>query len=308
MKCAILGGAGFIGSHVAETLLGAGHEVRVFDRPDRSRVVPLPFRERVEWLEGDFVNPVDAERAVAGCDAVLHLVSTTLPKSSNENPVYDVETNVVGTLRLLDLCRRHGVRKVVFISSGGTVYGVPREVPIPETHPTEPTCSYGIGKLAIEKYLHLHHLLHGLDYCALRVANPYGERQRVASAQGAVTVFLDRALRGEPIEIWGDGSVVRDYVYVGDVARAFAAALDYAGPERVINVGSGEGRSLNDVVAVIEATLGRTVTVNHLPGRRFDVPANVLDIALARARLKWRPETPFADGIARTAGWLADRI
>lgn len=308
MKCAILGGAGFIGSHVAETLLGAGHEVRVFDRPDRNRVVPLPFRERVEWLEGDFVNPVDAERAVAGCDAVLHLVSTTLPKSSNENPVYDVETNVVGTLRLLDLCRRHGVRKVVFISSGGTVYGVPREVPIPETHPTEPTCSYGIGKLAIEKYLHLHHLLHGLDYCVLRVANPYGERQRVASAQGAVTVFLDRALRGEPIEIWGDGSVVRDYVYVGDVARAFAAALDYAGPERVINIGSGEGRSLNDVVAVIEATLGRPVTVNHLPGRRFDVPANVLDIALARARLKWRPETPFADGVARTAGWLADRI
>lgn len=308
MKCAILGGAGFIGSHVAEALLAAGHAVRVFDRPDRNRVVPLPFRERVEWLEGDFVNPVDAERAVAGCDVVLHLVSTTLPKSSNENPVYDVETNVVGTLRLLDLCLRHRVRRVVFISSGGTVYGVPREVPLAESHPTEPTSSYGIGKLTIEKYLHLYRLLHGLDYCVLRVANPYGERQRVASAQGAVTVFLDRALRGVPIEIWGDGSVVRDYVYVGDVARAFVAAVDYDGAERVINVGSGEGRSLNDIVSVIEATLGHPVAVNYLPGRPFDVPANVLDISLARSRLNWRPEVPFADGVARTAGWLAGTL
>jgi UDP-glucose 4-epimerase len=308
MKCLILGGAGFIGSHVAEALLAAGHAVRVFDRPDRRLAPGLPFRDAVEWAEGDFVNPSDVEPALAGCDAVFHFVSTTLPKTSNDNPAYDLETNVIRSISLLNLCLRYRVRKVVFISSGGTVYGVPEDLPIAESHPTDPICAHGIGKLAIEKYLHLYHVLHGLDYCVLRVANPYGERQRVASAQGAVTVFLERALRGASIEIWGDGSVVRDYVYVGDVARAFAAALDYGGDERVINIGSGEGRSLNDLVSVIEATLGHPVAVNHLPGRPFDVPANVLDIGRARACLKWRPETPFADGIARTATWLAERI
>ena len=308
MKCVILGGAGFIGSHVVEALFAAGHAVRVFDRPDCSPVTPLSIRKSVEWLEGDFINPADTRDAVAGRDVVLHFVSTTLPKSSNENPVYDVESNVIGTLRLLEICLREGVRKVIFISSGGTVYGVPREVPIPESHATEPTCSYGIGKLAIEKYLSLYHTLHGLDYCVLRVANPYGERQRVASAQGAVSVFLDRALRGMPIEIWGDGGVVRDYIYVGDVARAFVAAVDYGGNERVINVGSGEGRNLNEIVSAIEVALGRKVKVDYLPGRPFDVPSNVLDISRAGECLKWRPETPFADGIARTAAWLAERI
>jgi UDP-glucose 4-epimerase len=308
MKCLMLGGAGFIGSHVVEALLARGHAVRVFDRPDRHLAAEIPFRDAVEWSEGDFVNPSDVEPAVAGCDVVFHFVSTTLPKTSNDNPAYDIETNVIRTVSLLNLCLRHAVRKVIFISSGGTVYGVPGCLPIAETHPTDPICAHGIGKLAIEKYLHLYRVLHGLEYCVLRVANPYGERQRIASAQGAVSVFLDRALRGVPIEIWGDGSVVRDYVYVGDVARAFVAALDYEGDERVINIGSGEGRSLNDIVSVIEATVGNPVTVNRLAGRPFDVPANVLDISLARARLRWRPEVPFAEGIARTASWLAGRI
>ena len=308
MRCVLLGGAGFQGSHIAEALLAAGHSVRIFDRPDRDHEAPQSLRDNATWLEGDFINPADTNAAVAGCDVVLHFVSTTLPKASNENPAYDVETNVIGTLRMLEHCVRHRVRKVIFISSGGTVYGVPRQVPIPESHATEPTCSYGIGKLAVEKYLSLYHTLHGLDYCVLRVANPYGERQRVASAQGAVTVFLDRALRGLPIEIWGDGSVVRDYIYVGDVARAFVAAVGYSGDERVINVGSGEGRSLKDIVSAIEKTLGRPVKVNYLPGRPFDVSSNVLDISRAARCLNWRPKVTFAEGLARTATWLQERI
>jgi len=300
MKCVVLGGAGFIGSHLVERLLAAGHAVRVFDLHDPGPAGGFPRRRDIEWVSGNFLDPADVRRAVSGCAAAFHLVSTTLPKSSNEDPASDVESNVVGTLRLLETWRREGGGKVVFVSSGGTVYGVPRTVPITEEHPTHPISSYGITKLAIEKYLELYRVLHGVDYCVLRLANPYGERQRVASGQGAVTTFLQRAHRGEPIEIWGDGRVVRDYLYVGDVADALVRALDHKGERRVINIGSGVGRDLNQIVTAIERVLGRPVERRHQAGRVFDVPANVLDIGLARAELGWQPATAFEDGLART--------
>ncbi len=304
MRCALFGGAGFIGSHLAERLLDAGHVVRVFDLLDRGAVRGFP-RGDVEWIRGNCFDAQDLRQAIDGCEAVFHLAWTTLPGSSNEDPAADVESNVLGTLRLLDAWRLVGPGKVVFVSSGGTVYGVPRTVPITEEHPTLPISSYGITKLAIEKYLELYRVLHGMNYCVLRVANPYGERQRVESGQGAVGAFLHRVHRGEPIEIWGDGSVVRDYVYVGDVAAALARALDYRGPRRIINVGSGVGRDLNEVVAAIERVIGRPVERRYLPGRKFDVPANVLDIGLARAELGWQPATAFEEGLSRTLRWLA---
>jgi len=300
MKCVLLGGAGFIGSHLAERLLAAGHAVRVFDLHDPGPAGGFPRRRDVEWVNGNFLDPGDVQRAISGCEAVFHLVWTTLPKSSNEDPVSDVESNIAGTLRLLEAWRREGGGKIVFVSSGGTVYGVPRTVPIAEEHPTHPVSSYGITKLAIEKYLELYRVLHGVDYCVLRPANPYGERQRVASGQGAVTAFLYRAHRGEPIEIWGDGRVVRDYLYVGDVADALVRALGHKGERRVINIGSGVGRDLNQVVAAIERVIGRPVERRYAPGRNFDVPANVLDISLARAELGWQPATAFEDGLTRT--------
>jgi UDP-glucose 4-epimerase len=243
------------------------------------------------------------EDAVSGCEVIIHLVSTTLPKNSNDDPVFDVEGNVIGTLRLLDAARAARVRKVVFISSGGTVYGIPREVPIPESHPTEPRVSYAIAKLAIEKYLELYQLLHGLDYVVLRVANPYGARQRVDAAQGDVAVFLDRALRNETIEIWGDGSVVRDYLHISDVARAFLRAVDYTGEPRVFNIGSGAGCSLNELIGSIERLLGRPVARRYLAPRPFDVPRNVLDIARARDVLGWSPTVSLDEGLRATLAW-----
>jgi UDP-glucose 4-epimerase len=184
------------------------------------------------------------------------------------------------------------------------VYGIPRVLPIPELHETIPVCSYGIHKLTIERYLDLYHRLHGLEYCVLRMSNPFGERQRPDGAQGAVAVFLDRALRGERVEVWGDGSVIRDYIYVQDVARAFCQAIAYSGDPRIFNIGSGRGVSLNDLLAAIESLLGRPVTRHYLPGRPFDVPVNVLDISQAETHLDWRPEFPFHEGLRRTLEWL----
>ena len=304
MRCLILGGGGFIGSFLVDRLLALGHEARIFERP---RV--LPYRafghgENVEWCVGDFQSAADVEAAVQGCSVVFHLVSTTLPKNSNDDPIYDVETNLVGTLRLLAAAVRCAVKKVVFISSGGTVYGIPNRIPVSEEHPTDPLVSYGIAKLTIEKYLHLYWRLHGLDYCVLRVANPFGERQRVDTAQGAVAVFLSRALASEPIEIWGDGSVTRDYVYIEDVVDAFIMAMNHDGEPRVFNVGSGEGRSLNQLLTIMEDLLGRPVERRYMTARKFDVPANVLDITRAWGVLGWQPRVSFREGLQRTLDWM----
>lgn len=299
MKCLILGG-GFLGSHLSEALFAQGYSVRIFDRPNLHR-----FQSKaVEWFEGDFINREHVAQAVSGCDVIYHLISTTLPRSSNENPVYDVETNVVGTLHLLEVAQKNNIKKVVFVSSGGTVYGIPKEVPIKESHPTEPICSYGIGKLAIEKYLNLFHLLHGMEYCVLRLANPFGERQRVAAAQGAVAVFLNKALHNQVIEIWGDGSVMRDYFYVSDAVSAMTKALTYEGSGRIFNIGSGVGQSLNEILDAIENLLGASVKRSYLPARAFDVPVSVLDISKAAELLSWRPQVSFSEGLSRTARWL----
>jgi UDP-glucose 4-epimerase len=255
-------------------------------------------------MTGDFGSVHDLNSALDGVDAVLHLVSTTLPKSSNDDPIYDVQSNLVATLQLLNAMEARQVRRIVFISSGGTVYGNPQYLPIDEKHPTEPQVSYGITKLAIEKYLQLYQSQHGIKATILRVANPYGERQRIETAQGAVAVFTSRALRGLPIEIWGDGSVTRDYLYVSDVADAFARALAYNGPQTVFNISSGSGISLNDMIAMLERTLGREVVRDYRPGRPFDVPASVLCNALAARELGWTPQIALEQGIQKTVEWM----
>ena len=303
-SCLVLGGAGFIGSHLGEALAREGHHVKVFDRPHVDRLPLFPRQNGFEVFTGDFLNPQALIPALRGTEVVFHLVSTTLPKTSNDNPLYDIESNVLGSLRLIALCREHGVRKLVFVSSGGTVYGVANAVPIGEHHPTEPISSYGIHKLTVEKYLSLARRLHGLDYCILRPANLYGPRQRLDIAQGAVAVFLDRALHDLPIQIWGDGSVIRDYVYVGDAIDAILKAARFQGEPRVFNIGSEIGVSLSELVAAIQKVLGRPVKVEHAEARAVDVPVNVLDCSLARRHLRWSASTPLHEGLRRTCEWL----
>jgi UDP-glucose 4-epimerase len=301
----VLGGAGFLGGHLVEALSEQGHAVRVFDRLPRRSVAA---GANCEWFEGDFGNRGDLAAAVDGCDTVVHLVATTLPKTSNDDTVHDIESNVLPTLRFLEVARERSLRRIVFASSGGTVYGTPATVPIPESHATRPLCSYGIHKLTIERYLDLYHALYGIEYCVLRLANPFGERQRPDGSQGAVAVFLDKALRGEEITVWGDGSAVRDYVYVKDVAQAFCHAIAYEAPSGIFNIGSGQGQSVNDLLTTIEALLGRSVPRRYVQGRPFDVPRNVLDIRLAARMLQWEPRVTFRDALERTLAWLDARL
>jgi UDP-glucose 4-epimerase len=305
MKYVVFGGGGFIGSTIVDRLLEAGHTIRVFERP---RVEPyrafLPS-EHVEWTTGDLASVHDVEEALEGMDAVFHLVSTTLPKSSNDDPIYDVQSNMVSTLQMLNAMVAKGVKRIVFISSGGTVYGVPQYLPVDEKHPTEPVVSYGITKLAIEKYLKLYSDLYGVKHVILRVANPYGERQRLETAQGAVAAFLHKALSDKPIEVWGDGKVTRDYVYIGDVADAFVKAITYEGSQTVFNISSGQGLCLNELIDKVETVVGRQVERIYKPGRPFDVPVSILCNELARRELDWFPRVSMAEGLAKTARWAA---
>lgn len=303
MKIVVFGGGGFIGSHIVDKLLCAGHQVRIFERP---RVVPyrnFAHHEALEWTTGDLMSLHDISSALDGMDAVFHLVSTTLPKSSNDDPIYDIQSNLVATLQMLNIMVEKNIKKIVFISSGGTVYGRPKYLPIDESHPTEPISSYGITKLSIEKYLALYKFLHDLKPIILRVSNPYGERQRLDTAQGAVAAFLHKALTGQPIEIWGDGTVVRDYIHVDDVADAFLKAADYNGQETTFNISAGTGVSLNELIGHIERTIEKDLVRSYKPGRAFDVPTSILSNTLARQEFGWSPKIALSEGLKKTAEW-----
>jgi UDP-glucose 4-epimerase len=301
MRFLILGGGGFIGSHLSETLLHAGYDVRVFEKTGRSKDEVSHIIRQIDWVEGDYLNPSDLVNAVKEIDVIVHLISTTQPRGSNLNPVFDVSTNVVPTIELLNAACKAGVKKVIFSSSGGTVYGVPTQVPVRETHPTDPQCSYGIHKLAVEKYLALYRQMHGLDYTVMRISNPYGEHQDPKGMLGAATVFLYKTLLGEEIEIWGDGSVVRDYLHISDVAGACLKILDYKGKENIFNIGYGTGVSLNKLLETISEVTGIKPKVRYVEGRGFDVKNNVLDITRAKTELGWTPEIPLEEGLARMA-------
>jgi UDP-glucose 4-epimerase len=308
MRITVLGGGGFIGSTIIDRLLRDGHYIRVFERPRISSYRSFTAHEHVDWQNGDFMSRHDIREAVRGADAVMHLVSTTLPKSSNDDPIFDVQSNLVASIQLLRIMVEEQVGRIIFISSGGTVYGTPQYLPMDERHPTEPQVSYGITKLAIEKYISMFHSLHGLKPVILRVANPFGERQRVETAQGAVAVFLDRVLRGQTIEVWGDGSVERDYIHVSDVAQAFASAVTYEGSEQVFNVATGRGTSLNELLRIIESVTGRPAKVAYKPARPFDVPVSILDNRRAHQELGWAPQIGLNEGIGRTAQWILGQL
>lgn len=303
----VFGGGGFLGSAIVDRLLAEGHAVRVLERPHNPPHRAFAADEKVEWMSGDFCQLTDIKKALQHASAVVHLVWSTRPKNSNDEPILDVQSNVIATLQLLEEMKIQGIEKILFASSGGTVYGPPIRTPISEDHPTNPTTSYGITKLTVEKYLLLAKELHGLRPVILRMANPYGERQRVENAQGVVAAFLNCALAGEAIKIWGDGSVIRDFLHVDDVSGACVAALRYQGEHCIFNIGSGTGTSLNELVQLLSELFCTELAVIHQPGRRFDVKSNVLCCQRARQELNWQPAISMADGLRRTVAWLRDQ-
>ncbi len=296
----ILGGSGFIGRHVAILLARAGHRVTLGSRHPMAYAVPADIRDLVIWQRVE-VGSADWDRLVADADVVHHYAWGSIPASANANPGGDLLTNVGTTIDLLDAMRRRGGGRIIFLSSGGTVYGKLHETPVKEDHAVAPITAYGAGKATAEVYLSLYRALHGLDCRIARVANPYGAGQDLSRGLGAVTTFLHNALLGQPIVIWGNGDVVRDYIHISDVAKCLVKLA--VGPRQdhfIFNVGSGVGISLNDVIAELELSLGRTLDVSRTETRAFDVPVSILAIDRARRDLDWAPALSFREGIGRT--------
>lgn len=305
-RCLVLGAGGVLGINLCNMLVACGATVTAYGRtapPQGS------LHQEVKWISGQFDDVRSLTRAVKGQEFVFHLISGTIPEASNRDPAADLVTNVLSTVRLLEVCCREGVRKIIFPSSGGTVYGVPGGVPIPESSPTEPISGYGISKLAIEKYLNLFHRLHGLDYHICRISNIYGPFQQGNRRQGLVAATIRRALLKEPVEIWGDGEVIRDFVYVDDVVAAMLYGCFYSGIHRVMNVGSGMGLTVNQVVRDIELMLDDGVIVKlYHPGRTVDVPANILDTSLIQSETQWRPMVSWHEGLCRSIDWMRGSV
>lgn len=303
MKTLVLGGCGFIGSYIVDQLVAAGHSVRVFDRyPERFR----PPVQGVDYTFGDFRDSMTLIEALVDVDVVYHLVSATFPGTAELDPQGDVRDNVLPTLRLMDAMEKYGVNRLLYLSSGGTVYGIPDTVPTPESHPLRPMNSYGIVKTAIEHYIELYRRTRGLRPVIIRPSNPYGPRQGHVGVQGVVTTFLNRVSRNEPIEIWGDGSVVRDYLYVDDLARLCVTAAD-SGKVGVYNGGSGQGTSLREIIEHIEQATGRPLNPVFKPARPVDVPRSVLDMSLVMDEFDWRWKTGLPEGIQKSWEWVSSR-
>lgn len=301
----ITGGNGFIASHLADALIDSGQRITVLD------VYPRPYDKLpkgINFVQGNLQDVNIFRRAMEDrrIDLVYHAAWSNIHETALKDPVGDVKTNLVASINLLNACRDVGVKRVVFISSGGTIYGLPRKLPIPEDHPENPINAYGITKLMVEKYLQMYYHLYGLEYTILRPSVPYGPRQNPFHNQGVVTVFIYKALMGEPITVYGDGEVVRDYFYIDDLTRALLASRDvtFNPGQAAFNLGGMKPYTLNELIEKIESVLGRKLLRKYEPARKFDVPRLLLDTSLARAQLDWIPTTSLEDGIKKTADWL----
>jgi UDP-glucose 4-epimerase len=300
MKILVLGGNGFIGSHVTDELVANGHEVTVFHRSTERYHC---HSDKLRFYLGDYSDSVKLGEAVDGMDAVIHAISTTVPSTSNLNPISDVQQNLISTIQLLDLMIKADVKRLIYLSSGGTVYGNPNQSPVLESHPLNPICSYGIVKVAIENYIGMYQELYGLQPIILRPSNPYGPRQGHAGVQGALSTFLSNTLNNKEITVWGDGETKRGYLYVKDLAHITRLAVE-SNVVGIFNVCSGVSHTLNNLITLIEKTTRIKPVVSYKPGRAFDVREILLDTKKVKQTFNWTPTYSIQDGMTEFVKYL----
>lgn len=302
-KCLVLGGDGFLGSHLVDDLLVRGYDVRVFDRFHQGRIKNLNhLKGKIEFHKGDFLKKQDLSRALRGIDYVFHFVSLSTPASTANDPQREIKLNLEGTLRLLDLCVKHGVQKIIFPSSGGSVYGNALEEVASETTQARPMSPHAVTKLAIEEHLHFYRRQHGLQFIIYRIANPYGERQDPNGIQGAIPIFMKHMMKNETIELYGN--TVRDYIYVKDVTKFIAENFAEEHQNSTYNVGSGRGIALFELVLMLSKTTRAVPRIKRLDKRPFDVQKIVLDITRASEEFGFYPMTSLEVGLEKTAAYI----
>ena len=298
MRVLVTGGAGFIGSHVADRLLERGHEVAVVDDLSSGKHENVPNRAR--FYEMDIRAGCAAVFEDFRPDALCHLAAQMDVRRSVREPDFDAEVNVIGTVRLLENCVRKGVGKVVFASTGGAIYGEQETFPAPEDHRQYPVSPYGVSKLACERYLQYYSVQHGLSYVALRYANVYGPRQDPHGEAGVVAIFCANLAQGRTSRINGSGEQTRDYVYVEDVARANVLAVEGAPPSGAYNIGTGEETSVNELYETLVEISGKDLPPEHGPAKPGEQLRSSVDASLAGRVLEWKPEVGLREGLGET--------
>lgn len=300
-RCLVLGADGFIGSHLTEALLARGHRVRAFDHFAKNQPKNLaPDLDNMQLFAGDFHNKQQLKDALDGIEYVFHFISTTNQPDSAKDPFVDLETNVQMSVELFELCATVKVKRVIFPSSGGTVYGRSTPTAFSERDSVEPVSPYAIGKATIESYLRYFKQASNLDSITFRISTAYGERQNLVGNQGVIPIFLNLIKQAKPLPIMGDGQMVRDYIYVKDIAETIANVFDKPHKHSIYNLASSQPTSLSDLIKIFEQVTGQKTKIEKLPPRPFDVSRLVLDTTRLVNEFNLKPSTPLKEGIART--------
>lgn len=306
-KCLVFGANGFIGSHLVDSLITAGHQVRAFDRFRENAEMRFQTNETIDIYSGDFLNRHDIKQAIEDMDYVFHFISTTTPITADEDPLIDVETNIRMSIELLQECVTNGkIKKVIFASTGGAIYGLNSGESINEDVTPLPVSPYAIGKLTIEHYLRYFEAKHGLSSLVFRISNPYGERQSLASKQGVIPIFLQHIAKSEPVTILGDGSMVRDYIYVKDVAHMICESFENA-KSNLYNLGSGHGVSVNELVATIQSVIKKDVLKTTSLKPPTFVERIVLDTSRFDNEFNIKPSITLEGGIMKTWEYVVEQ-
>ena len=300
-KIVIWGANGFIGKNLSVYLKNSGHQVSGFGH--HSNQIDYFNANNINFTQADFRDTDALRYSLEGCHTVFHLVGSSTPKSSNDYPSKDLANNLAPTLDLLDMCVKSGVKQVIFTSSGGTVYGAHNYLPIDEEHPTYPICAYGVTKLANEHYMRLYANLYAINMTVIRLANPYGPFQSIEKGQGIIGTYCQAIKNNQKLKVWGDGSVVRDYIHINDVVRAYASLITDTPEYKCLNLGTGIGTSINQLIDIFREISPRAIEIDSLPGRDVDVPKNVLDIKWFCSEYNWQPQISLFDGIKHTLDW-----
>jgi len=291
----ILGGNGFLGKQITKKLC-ENNKVIVAD----NYLEGIIDHKNVEGVYIDFVNTTDFSDYLEGVDTVVHLISTVIPSDKTENINKEIAENIFPTINLLESMVKNNTKKIIFMSSGGTVYGEHSKNPIKENEPTNPICNYGILKELVEKYLHLYNLYYGVDYKIIRLSNPYSDIVKRGKKQGIIPILIDQILKNETIKIWGGGDDVRDYIYINDAIEAIIKVMEYNGEEKVFNVGTGRGCSISQLIEIIRKELPNTdIKIDYVQSRKCDVENNILDISKTTTELGWTPTVDLETGIKR---------
>ena len=306
MRILITGGAGFIGSHIADACVAMGHEVMVLDNLSSGKKENVPPQARFVLCDVTSDTAVEAVRTFRP-EIVSHHAAQINVRASVADPQFDAQVNILGSLRLLEAARQSGVRKFLFASSGGAGYGEQEQFPADESHPVRPVSPYGAAKMSVELYLHFYRARYGLEYTALRYANVYGPRQDPHGEAGVVAIFASLVLRGQTAIVNGDGEQTRDFVYVGDVVRANVAALE-RGDGLSVNIGTGVETSVNTLFRRLRDLAGSRQEEIHGPAMPGEQRRSCLENRMASYELGWYPETSLEEGLARTLDFFREKI